>query len=420
MNTLLLFACTCLLALSVVAAHNSTVTKDYSFTYLYSTTLGASNQPINLLVDTTEYDSFLFSNSDRVYAAKILNESDLDLFKDNISINGMLLQNFTFSVKEDHTNLNNSALQGVLGLGVSSRTRKNEVVASLQKQKLLNKGVVTMTMQPQSKIEFVSADDALSLNDYQHGCSLLNASSLSDTKHRDSWVCEYSHVLVSRTNTNSNLTWNSSVPIHARALFDSTTMHIIAPLEYIELMFELSGMTHEECSIVNVVNVDAGNNSSNSESQVNCVFKEGSNRLSQLNDLYFVFEGFAYPIRAEDLFFKVNDNEFTFKVKFRQEANNIWVFGYPFFASYSIAFDFDNHVIRFNGSSIANFTSDYAEWKAENDRFFARTYNDKPKIVISGIIGCVIILTVLIMIIRAFVRKNNPHIHSELVEEVNK
>ena len=138
-----------------------------------------------------------------------------------------------------------------------------------------------------------------------------------------------------------------------------------------------------------------------------------------------MFEGFAYPIRVEDLFFKVNDNnEFTFKIKFRYETNNIWIFGYPFFATYNIAFDYDNNVIKFKpsseGNTILNFTSEYTAWQNETERFLSRTYNDKLKIIISGIIACVIILTVLIMIIRAFARKNNPQIHSELVEEVSK
>ena len=416
MNTLF----TCIYLLTFTFISNQNITKDHSFTYLYSTTIGNTHQPINLLVDTTEYDSFLFSNNDRVYASKILNESDLDLFKDNITINGMLLQNFTFSIKEDDTNLNNSALQGVLGLGVSSRTKKNEIISALHKQKLINKGIVFMNTQPQSQIEFVSADNELLINEYQHNCSLLNASLLNDKKYRDSWICECSHLLVSQSSNNNSdgLTWNNTVPLHARALFDSTTMYIIAPIEYVELMYELVGITQQECSITNAA-VDGDN----SESLINCVFKEGSDRLSQLNDLYFLFEGFAYPIKAEDLFFKVNDNEFTFKVKFRNEVNNIWTFGYPFFATYNIAFDFDNNVIMFKSSgdnSILNFVSEYTAWRTENDRFLLRTYNDKLKIIISGIISCVIILTVLIMIIRAFARKNNPQIHSELVEEVNK
>jgi hypothetical protein len=237
-----------------------------------------------------------------VYASKIRNETDLDLFKDNITINGLLLHNFTFSIKDDDTNLNNTALQGVLGLGVSSRTKKNEIITALQKQKLINTGIALMTTLPQSKIDFITNDNELLVNEYQHGCALLNASELNDKKYKDGWICEYTRLFVS-----SGLTWNESVAINGRALFDSTTMYIVAPIEYVDVMFELVGFNQDECAVTR---------SEHAESFINCAFKEGSDRLTQLNDLYFMFEGFAYPIRVDDLFFKVNDNnEFTFKIK---------------------------------------------------------------------------------------------------------
>lgn len=410
MHTHLLLTCIYVLICTLTFTTTQNTNKDHSFTYIYTTTIGNANQPVNLLVDTTEYDSFLFSNADRVYASKIRNETDLDLFKDNITINGLLLRNFTFSIKDDDTNLNNTALQGVLGLGVSSRTKKNEIITALQKQKLINTGIALMTTLPQSKIDFITSDNELLVNEYQHGCALLNASLLNDKKYRDAWICEYTRLLVS-----SGTTWNESVAINGRALFDSTTMYIVAPIEYVDVVFEVVGLTKDECAVTRVDN----------ESIINCVFKDGNDRLKQLNDVYFMFEGFAYPIRVEDLFFKVNDNnEFTFKIKFRYETNNIWIFGYPFFATYNIAFDYDNNVIKFKpsseGNTILNFTSEYTAWQNETERFLSRTYNDKLKIIISGIIACVIILTVLIMIIRAFARKNNPQIHSELVEEVSK
>ena len=411
-HTHLLFTCICILTSTLTLTSSQNTTKDHSFTYIYTTTIGNADQPINLLVDTTEYDSFLFSNADRVYASKILNETDLDLFKDNITINGLLLRNFTFSVKDDDTNLNNTALQGVLGLGVSSRTKKNEIITALQKQKLINTGIAVMTTLPQSKIDFITNDNELLVNEYQHGCALLNASELNDKKYRDGWICEYTRLFMS-----SSATWNESVVINGRALFDSTTMYIVAPVEYVDVMFDVVGLTKDECAVTR--------SSSDESVIINCMFKDGSDRLTQLNDVYFMFEGFAYPIRVEDLFFKVNDNnEFTFKIKFRYESNNIWIFGYPFFATYNIAFDYDNSVIKFKPSSeannILNFTYEYSLWQNETERFLSRTYNDKCKIIISGIIACVIILVVLIMIIRAFARKNNPQIHSELVEEVNK
>jgi hypothetical protein len=419
MHTHLLLTCIYVLSSTVTFITTQNTTKDYSFTYIYTTTIGNANQPVNLLVDTTEYDSFLFSNADRVYASKIRNETDLDLFKDNITINGLLLRNFTFSIKDDDTNLNNTALQGVLGLGVSSRTKKNEIITALQKQKLINTGIALMTTLPQSKIDFITNDNELLVNEYQHGCALLNASELNDKKYKDGWICEYTRLFVS-----SGLTWNESVAINGRALFDSTTMYIVAPIEYVDVVFDVVGLTKDECAVTRVDSV-------NDELIINCEFKDGNDRLTQLNDVYFMFEGFAYPIRVDDLFFKVNDNnEFTFKIKFRYETNNIWIFGYPFFATYNIAFDYDNNVIKFkpssegnnnnNSNSILNFTSEYTTWQYETKRFLSRTYNDKRKIIISGVIACVITLTVLVMIIRAFARKNNPQIHSELVEEVNK
>ena len=393
------------------------IPSDYSFTFLYSTAIGHKNTPITFITDTTVYDTVLFSNTDRPYAQPILTGTDLDLYKDNVQINNLLLQNFTFSIKEDPTNLNITSIQGILGLGISSRTKHNEIISALQKQQLINKGIIFLSTTPSPQLSLFVDKPQEHLTTFTN-CSLLDSNELIDKKYHDSWICDYSHVLiVNKTNSAnvsvSNLSWNDTIEIHGRVLFDSTTSYIIIPNEYIDAIMEMIGVSTTECKIEI--------NRNYNETYLNCYFERGNAHLNELNDFYFLFEGYAYKLSASDLFVNVtNDTEFISKIKFREEHNNIWIFGYPFFAKYELAFDYDDMKVCIKGNDVLNLTMDYTKWKKENEDFLKMTFNDKNVIIIGAIIGCVILLFILIFIIRAFVRRNNPQVHSSLVEDIEK
>lgn len=394
---------------------------NYTFTFLYTTAIGNKNTPITFITDTTVYDTILFSNTDRPYAQPILTGTDLDLYKDNIQINNLLLQNFTFSIKEDPTNLNITSIQGILGLGISSRTKHNEIISALQKQQLINKGIIFLSTTPSPQLSLFVDKPQQHLTTFTN-CSLLDSNELIDKKYHDSWICDYSHVLIvnksdttsNGVNTSVNLSWNDTVEIHGRVLFDSTTSYIIIPNEYIDVIIEMLGVTSTECK--------REVNRNYNETYLNCYFEKGITYLNELNDFYFLFEGYAYKLSASDLFVNVtNDKEFISKIKFREEHNNIWIFGYPFFAKYEIAFDYDDKKVCIKGGdNVLNLTTEYMMWKKENEDFLKMTFNDKNVIIIGAIIGCVILLVILILIIRAFIRKNNPQVHSSLVEDIEK
>lgn len=390
---------------------------DYSFTFLYSTAIGPKNTPITFITDTTVYDSVLFSNTDRPYAQPILTGTDLDLYKDNIQMSSLLVQNFTFSVKEDPTNLNITSIQGILGLGISSRTKQNDMVSALQKQQLINKGIVFISTTPSPQLSLFVDRPREHLNSFTN-CSLLDSSELVDKKYHDSWICDYSHLLIVNNSegtgvNESTLSWNNTIEIHGRVLFDSTTSFIIIPVQYIDALMEMLGVTSAECK--------SELNRNYNETYLNCHFDKGSTHLRELNDLYFLFEGYAYKLSASDLFVNVtNDKEFVSKIKFREEHNNIWIFGYPFFAKYELAFDYDERKVCIKGKDVLNLTMDYTKWRKENEDFLKMTFNDKNVIIIGAIIGCVILLVILLLIIRAFARRNCPQVHSSLVEDVER
>ena len=192
--------------------------KDFTLQYLFPMRIGEKAQDIQMLIDSTISNNIIFSNTDRPYAQMILTGTELDTFYDSTEINHQVIQNFTYTVQDDDTNLNNSKIQGILGLGISEY-ETNDLLDTLKNEQILNKRIIYVNT-PILKIEF-QVDKLKNETKRFNNCSLTDKYDL-DEKYHNSWICEYSHLFIG--NNSKNLDWNDSMEINGRAIFDTTSL----------------------------------------------------------------------------------------------------------------------------------------------------------------------------------------------------
>jgi hypothetical protein len=138
------------------------------------------------------------------------------------------------------------------------------------------------------------------------------------------------------------------------------------------------------------------------------------NDLKNLPYVSFVFDGYAYKIKPEKLFMESQKGKYVSLIRFSDKSlyNDIWIMGYPFFASYKIKFDYDNNFIGFNGEKPLDFS------KIVKD-YYSGIFKDKR--ILFGLIGtcCVIFILILFFIIRSCLKKGkDPNTNSKFIEEI--
>lgn len=379
---------------------------EYSMSYYYPFRLGQKAKEVQMVINSKESETILFSNTERPYSEEILTNTEMDIFKDSVEINGQVLNNFSFSVKEDTTELKNPSLQGIMGLGISLDTETNDLFEALHESQLIERKTIFIKTLPKAKVEFLVDKNKKDLVNFTY-CGMTDKDDLEE-KYHDGWVCEYTHLLLdNKTEKKEELSWNDTFQVHGRAIFDTTSSYIIAPLEYYSVIFSLLELNETICKSVE----DLATN----ETYLNCAFTNTTD-FNKMNSFYFMFDGFAYPVHTKDLF-KNTTKGYVSMIKFRNETNNIWTFGYPFFSNYEVQFDYDEKKVGFNGENPLNFTAEWNEWLIENQSFLNRVYNDKTIMIVGAILGSIILVTILALIIRAFARRQNPAVHSQLIEE---
>lgn len=394
----------------------------FTFAYLLPIRIGESLTDIDMLISTKTTENTLFSNTDRPYSKEILTNTYMDRFKDNISLNGEFLYNFTFNVKPDFTNLNISSVQGVFGFGIKN---KNPLIDNLYSNNIIHSKEIYLKSYPISHINF-AVDISKSEKKKYTFCDITDRDDLSK-KYKESFVCEYTHLLL------DDVFFNESILINGRVVFDTTSNYIIIPFDYIDMFYEIWELNKSKC-----YEYDDERN----ETILYCNFNLLKNGLKDLKNLTFVFDGFGYEIKSEDLFVKINDDTYISLIRFRNEKNNIWTMGFPFFKKYDILFDYEKKRVGIknnsdditNNGKVVNYTEEYIKWKEENEGFLNSLNINEKKIMYAGmVIGSIVLLSVLIYIIKKCINniKNNGENnenktnvnkkgnHMELIEEIN-
>ena len=361
---------------------------------LFDVLIGQNNTRIKMLFNTFTTNQTLYSDSNRKYALTINQKRNHSFITESITINEMPLQNFEFYLKIDPTEFNDQTIQGEFGLGINLAGH-NDFINTLYNNKII--------FQKELIIGRETILDTYLVTDKYYFANLTDKNDLPE-KYHDSWIVEQSHILTGTSK--KELVWNNSEEINARAIMDSSSKYIYLPIGYLNLILDIWNLNMTKCPIIE------------DESKIKYIQCTDINKeyFKNIKPIYFIFEGYALPFSAEDLFENIGDNKFESLVRFRDENYDIWTFGVPLFSKYKVWLKYEKKLIGFNGENIIDFHQDYKLWRKENEKILNKTSNDKKIVVIGAVMGSMILLTILFCLIKSFKTENSQRA-SRFIEE---
>ena len=361
---------------------------------LFDVLIGQNNTRIKMLFNTFTTNQTLYSDSNRKYALTINQKRNHSFITESITINEMPLPNFNFYLKIDPTEFNDQTIQGEFGLGINLAGH-NDFINTLYNNKII--------FQKELIIGRETILDTYLVTDKYYFANLTDKNDLPE-KYHDSWIVEQSHILTGTSK--KELVWNNSEEINARAVMDSSSKYIYLPIGYLNLILDIWNLNMTKCPIIE------------DESKIKYIQCTDINKeyFKNIKPIYFIFEGYALPFSAEDLFENMGDNKFESLVRFRDENYDIWTFGVPLFSKYKVWLKYEKKLIGFNGENIIDFHQDYKLWRKENEKILNKTSNDKKIVVIGAIMGSMILLTILFCLIKSFKTENSQRA-SRFIEE---
>ena len=369
--------------------------RDHS-TLLFNLAIGENNTNISMLFNTFTTNLTLFSNANRKYALEINNKRNHTYLIDSLTINEVILPNLVFDIEIDPTDFNDDSIQGEIGLGINLEG-KNEFINLLYNNKII--------FQKELIIGAKTILDTYLVTDKYYFMNLTDKSDLPNIYH-DSWIVEQSHILTGTSK--KELMWNNSEEINARAIFDSSSKYIYLPIGYLNLILDIWNLNLTKCPLIE------------DESKVKYIQCNNTKKdyFKNIKPIYFIFEGYALPFTAEELFEDIGDNKFQSLVRFREENYDIWTFGVPLFKKYKVWLKYEKNMIGFNAENVLDFNKDYIEWRKENERILNKASNDKKIVIIGAVMGSMILLTILFCLIKSS-RTENSQRGSKFIEELH-
>ena len=367
---------------------------DYTMEYYYTLRV-ANKKDLNFLLDTSISNSIYFNDFNKL--GKELLKSNIEDFSTSIEINTHYIKRFNFDISNDNTKLNNSNLQGIIGLGIKDSS--NSLLDKMKEEKLIKKRIVYFSTLPYPKIEF-QIDIPKNSKETFTGCNIT-----TNSNFKESWICDLSHIYIEdkendKDDKEDKIELNDTLEVNSQVIFDAKSYYITTNIKYLELFLD-EFENEENCSKF----------PRNGFTYIQCNLNE--NDLKNLPYVSFVLNGLAYKIKGEKLFMQSQKGKYVSLIRFSDKSlyDDIWILGYPFFSSYKIKFDYDNNFIGFNGEKPLNFTKILEGYK----------YNFlKNKKILYSLIGVcgVILLLIIIFIIRKLMNKGKDNTNSKFIEEV--
>ena len=383
---------------------------DYSNEFYYQIRINDKFDAFFLL-DTSLSESYFFTDSNKINYNLILNHLNDEIFNANIEINGLYIKDYKFILTPDFTKLDNIQIQGIIGLGLNNNN-ENVLVDSLKKENIIKNRIVYYQTNPEPKIMFPVEIKRKDMKNFT-SCKVVY-----NEDYPENWICKMTNFFFKDFVKNeNNLNLDEFIDLDENyAIFDSKSYYITAPEQYIN--YFLKKFNQIKANACTTTKLD-------SEKYLSCSFTEDD--LTILPSIVFVFDGYGYKIRGENLFMNMEKGKYISLIKFNNKiSNDVWIFGFPLFNSYLIKFDFDNLIVGFNGEEPFNLTSYnnendiYKEKNKENKiiKFLKKLWNNKKsRYSILGVLGTIILCLIIFLIYR-FINRNNKGDMKKLIEEI--
>ena len=338
--------------------------------------LGFGTPPnfIPLQVDTTTYKTWVISNEIEKNSAfsynlndsetvketgewdSVLNEEGIvsgNLLIDDVYLNEYKIPNFTFiealEFEEEYKNYK----FGKLGLGNCHYVKNNNIclLDKLKEDYYIKNRIFSIREYNDTHGELVIGEISPEIkNSVFPLISLVNENiynDIEDEEFKMSWLTNISYVLFKNNLNDKNHFFDNRIKIEDGLVsFDSACHFIEAPYSYID-EFESNFFEKIIPNVCRKVNEDG-------TYMFFCNIERFNEVIGKINDLSFVIviDGYGFNINMNDLFEKINEEDYEFFIHFKNYEQNLWNLGHPFFHNYVIVFDQDNQKIGINGTSV--------------------------------------------------------------------
>ena len=337
---------------------------------------------------------------------------------DNIVLNGYNLQNFSFVQVTELDEDFRDHYDGKLGLGYRVENGKNfNFLEKLKKQNLIKQKIFSINQINDKKGLLFIGDN--SANKYTF-CNVSSGEDLDDI-YKESWVCELTHVGIfdNKEGISKKLTDYTQIS-DGKVDFDSAYEYIAVPISdrlIIEELLEKANLVcqtneaevkkYKEKAKKNKNKEELINKYNNEEISIKC--KTNQQELSKKGlCLSFILQGNVYSIPLENLFFpsEKNKKEMEMKVKYIDDSDAIWTFGFPFMSQFLMIFNMEeNHVgiknIKKTSLPVINITKDWDVWNEYNNNFFYKKMDITLIIIISSVLFITLIIIVIVLVWKA-------------------
>ena len=384
--------------INFISSKEENATKEIKKGVLFEIGLGPNSTSVQMLFNTFTTENSLYTNSNRKYSKEIHLKRNGSEINETFVFNKEIIPEFIFNLKPDLTDFENREIQGEFGLGIDL-DGKNPLIEFLYKHKII--------FQKELIIGGEIILDTYLVTDNYFYCNVTDREDL-EQKYHQSWMVELSHILTG--SSPKEFMWNNAEQINARAILDSSSKYIFLPENYLNLILDIWKLNLTKCPIT-----EGGVNNTIKYLKCSNVTKD---YFARIKPIYFIFDGYALLLTAEDLFENTGNKIYESYIRFRHETHDLWTFGSPLFKKYKVRMNYIKKMIGFNGPDIINFHKEYLRWLDENEQILNKASNDKKIVAIGAIMGSMILLTILFCLCKSC-RADNSRRSSKFVEEQN-
>lgn len=270
--------------------------------------------------------------------------------QDNIQLGSYKLKQYAFVDVTRVSNNFNDHYQGKLGLGYKSRTLAHDefnFLDKLKKNNLIKKRIFSINAINDKKGMLFIGD--IPGKRYTSFCNLTNTDYLDDL-YQESWVCKMTHVGIFDTEKGifNKIKFYDELKNNKLVNFDSAYDFISVPISEKENIEKLLGKAKLECTETKRNEAKSHskdklrNRIREEEITISCETNMAELKKKKLA-LSFLLQGHSYSLPLENLFTDgVKDGEMDMLIKYIDDEDAIWTFGYPFFSQFLMIFNMDD------------------------------------------------------------------------------
>ena len=336
---------------------------------------------------------------------------------DNIKLGSYKLKQFGFvqvtEVDEDFRD----HYQGKLGLGYQSHYLKDgefNFLEKLKRHNLISKKIFSINAINDKKGMLFIGD--LPGKDYNSFCNVITDTDDVDDMYKESWICHLSHIGIFKKSKGifNKIKYYDELENNDLVNFDSAYDYIAVPIAEKEHIEALLDKAHLKCiekkfDSEHKDKVDSLRYRIREE-EITIICETNMDELVEKDlALSFVLQGYAYSLPLEQLFVKGRtENEMIMLIKYIDDDDAIWTFGYPFMSQFLMIFNMeDNHVgikkLKKTALPIININNkDWAKFSTEEQ---SSTSCSAFKTI--GIITLIIVVIAIIFFVYHAIRKRN-------------